>query len=56
MPDLTLPIEIRDLRMDDLENLGWSGGEEPEEWDDDQPDGTVVRYRTICTLMRKRLS
>ena len=47
MPDLTLPIEIRDLRMDDLENLGWL---------DDQPAGTVVRYRTISTLMRKRLS
>lgn len=39
------------------ERLGYAAyDEEPEEWDDDQPDGTVVRYRTICTLMRKRLS
>jgi GNAT superfamily N-acetyltransferase len=39
------------------ERLGYVAyGEEPEEWDDDQPDGTVARYRTICTLMRKRLS
>lgn len=39
------------------ERLGYVGyGDEPEEWDDDQPDGTVARYRTICTLMRKRLS
>jgi ribosomal protein S18 acetylase RimI-like enzyme len=39
------------------ERLGYVAyGEEPEEWDDDQPDGSVARYRTICTLMRKRLS
>jgi ribosomal protein S18 acetylase RimI-like enzyme len=39
------------------ERLGYVAyGEEQEEWDDDQPDGSVARYRTICTLMRKRLS
>ena len=30
--------------------------QEPAEWDDDQPDGSVVRYRTMCIMMRKRLS
>jgi ribosomal protein S18 acetylase RimI-like enzyme len=39
------------------ERLGYAAyGEEPEEWDEDRPDGRVARYRTICTLMRKRLS
>jgi ribosomal protein S18 acetylase RimI-like enzyme len=39
------------------ERLGYVAyAEEPDEWDDDQPDGSVVRYRTMCTLMRKRLS
>jgi GNAT superfamily N-acetyltransferase len=39
------------------ERLGYVAyGAEPEEWDDDQPDGSVVRYRTICTLMRKRIN
>jgi ribosomal protein S18 acetylase RimI-like enzyme len=39
------------------ERLGYAAyGDEAEEWDDDQPDGSVVRYRTMCTMMRKRLS
>ena len=27
----------------------------PESWDDDRPDGSIVRYETVCTLMRKEL-
>ena len=27
----------------------------PESWDDDGPDGSIVRYETVCTLMRKEL-
>lgn len=39
------------------ERLGYVAfGEEATEWDEDQPDGTVTRYRTMCTMMRKRLS
>ena len=30
-------------------------GRAPESWDEQAPDGTVVRYETICTLMRKEL-
>ena len=39
------------------ERLGYVAfGDEPTEWDEDQPDGTTTRYRTMCTMMRKRLS
>lgn len=39
------------------ERLGYLAvGDEPTELDEDQPDGTVVRYRTMCTMMRKQLS
>jgi ribosomal protein S18 acetylase RimI-like enzyme len=27
----------------------------PEEWDEQADDGSVTRYRTMCTLMRKEL-
>jgi hypothetical protein len=30
-------------------------GSAPESWDEDAPDGSVVRYETVCTLMRKDL-
>ena len=30
-------------------------GRAPESWDEQAPDGTTVRYETICTLMRKEL-
>lgn len=30
-------------------------GSAPESWDEDAPDGSVVRYETVCTLMRKEL-
>jgi hypothetical protein len=56
----TLLMQVAEDRIRDRARthteLGVERGEEPEEWDDDQPDGTVARYRTICTLMRKRLS
>jgi ribosomal protein S18 acetylase RimI-like enzyme len=31
-------------------------GRAPESWDEQAPDGTTVRYETVCTLMRKELS
>jgi ribosomal protein S18 acetylase RimI-like enzyme len=38
------------------ERLGYVAyGSAPEAWDEDGPDGTVVRYETVCTLMRKAL-
>jgi ribosomal protein S18 acetylase RimI-like enzyme len=38
------------------EQLGYLAyGSEPDSWDDDGPDGSVVRYETVCTLMRKEL-
>jgi ribosomal protein S18 acetylase RimI-like enzyme len=38
------------------ERLGYVAyGSAPESWDEDAPDGSVVRYETVCTLMRKDL-
>jgi ribosomal protein S18 acetylase RimI-like enzyme len=38
------------------ERLGYVAcGREPASWDTDAPDGTITRYETICTLMRKEL-
>jgi len=38
------------------ERLGYVAyGREPESWDDEGPDGTITRYETVCTLMRKEL-
>jgi ribosomal protein S18 acetylase RimI-like enzyme len=39
------------------ERLGYAAyGDEPDEWDAEGPDGTLIRYRTVCTLMRKQLT
>ena len=36
------------------EQLGYVAyGDEPYEWDAEDPDGRIVRYRMMCTLMRK---
>jgi ribosomal protein S18 acetylase RimI-like enzyme len=36
------------------ERLGYVAyGDEPDEWDAEGPDGRIVRYRMMCTLMRK---
>jgi len=38
------------------ERLGYIPyGEEPAEWNEPGQDGVVVRYRTVCTMMRKLL-
>jgi ribosomal protein S18 acetylase RimI-like enzyme len=38
------------------ERLGYVAyGSKPESWDEDAPDGSVTRYETVCTLMRKEL-
>ena len=38
------------------ERLGYVAyGREPAAWDEDAPDGSITRYATICTLMRKEL-
>jgi ribosomal protein S18 acetylase RimI-like enzyme len=38
------------------ERLGYVAyGSRPEAWDEDAPDGSVRRYETVCTLMRKEL-
>jgi ribosomal protein S18 acetylase RimI-like enzyme len=39
------------------ERLGYVAyGRRPEAWDEEAPDGSVRRYETVCTLMRKQLS
>jgi ribosomal protein S18 acetylase RimI-like enzyme len=39
------------------ERLGYVAyGRQPEAWDEDAPDGSIVRYETVCTLMRKQLA
>ena len=30
-------------------------GREPASWDEEAPDGSITRYETVCTLMRKEL-
>ncbi|MEO3752304.1 GNAT family N-acetyltransferase [Streptomyces sp. B6B3] len=38
------------------ERLGYVAyGSEPAAWDELGPDGSVRRYETVCTMMRKRL-
>ena len=38
------------------ERLGYVAyGREPESWDEEAPDGSIVKYETVCTLMRKEL-
>ena len=31
-------------------------GRAPDSWDEQAPDGSIVRYETVCTLMRKELA
>jgi hypothetical protein len=31
-------------------------GDAPDEWDAEGPAGQILRYRTMCTLMRKLLT
>jgi ribosomal protein S18 acetylase RimI-like enzyme len=52
-----LRVEIDNHRARALyERLGYEAyGEAPDGWDEPGPDGTVVRYDTTCTLMRKQL-
>ena len=39
------------------ERLGYVAyGRAPESWDEVAPDGSIFRYETVCTLMRKELS
>jgi len=39
------------------ERLGYVAyGRKPEAWDEQAEDGSVRRYETVCTLMRKELS
>ncbi len=39
------------------ERLGYAAyGRKPEAWDEQAEDGSVRRYETVCTLMRKELS
>lgn len=39
------------------ERLGYVAyGRAPDSWDEQASDGTIVRYETVCTLMRKDLS
>lgn len=38
------------------ERLGYTAyGREPESWDEEAPAGTITRYDTVLTLMRKEL-
>ena len=38
------------------ERLGYVAyGREPASWDEEGADGSIVRYETVCTLMRKEL-
>jgi ribosomal protein S18 acetylase RimI-like enzyme len=38
------------------ERLGYVAyGRAPDAWDEQAPDGSIVRYETVCTLMRKEL-
>jgi ribosomal protein S18 acetylase RimI-like enzyme len=38
------------------ERLGYLAyGREPASWDEEAPDGSLTRYETVCTLMRKEL-
>ena len=38
------------------ERLGYLAyGREPDSWDEEAPDGSTVRYETVCVLMRKEL-
>jgi GNAT superfamily N-acetyltransferase len=53
-----LSVEHSNVRARALyERLGYAAyGDEPTEWDEDMPDGSAQRHRTMCAMMRKRLS
>ena len=53
-----LSVEHGNVRARVLyERLGYVAyGNERTEWDEDMPDGSVQRHRTMCAMMRKRLS
>jgi hypothetical protein len=47
-PPSGLPVAIN--------RLGYVAyGRAPDSWDEQAPDGTIIRYETVCTLMRKEL-
>jgi ribosomal protein S18 acetylase RimI-like enzyme len=52
-----LAVELNNPRARALyQRLGYIAyGSRPEEWDEQADDGSVRRYRTVCTLMRKEL-
>jgi ribosomal protein S18 acetylase RimI-like enzyme len=53
-----LGVEERNPRARALyDRLGYVAyGRAPESWDEQALDGTIIRYETVCTLMRKELS
>jgi ribosomal protein S18 acetylase RimI-like enzyme len=53
-----LKVEESNPRARELyERLGYIAyGHEPASWDTEAPDGSLTRYETVCTLMRKELS
>lgn len=64
MPEVVVPLTIRDLTVEETnpraralyERLGYVAyGREPDAWDEEAPDGSISRYETMCTLMRKEL-
>lgn len=52
-----LSVEVDNPRARALyERLGYAAyGSEPDAWDAVAEDGSVFRYQTVCTLMRKNL-
>src|SRR6266545_2962226 len=52
-----LGVEVNNPRARSLyERLGYVAySRRPEAWDEELPDGSLTRYETVCTLMRKRL-
>jgi ribosomal protein S18 acetylase RimI-like enzyme len=57
LPRAGLKVEERNPRARELyERLGYFAyGREPTSWDTQSPDGSLRRYETVCTLMRKEL-
>jgi hypothetical protein len=56
MPEMALPLTIRDLSRDDLPWCAWTGSAESDFATAlDPADRGEVDYRTVCTLMRKEL-
>ncbi|WP_307847657.1 GNAT family N-acetyltransferase [Streptomyces sp. F63] len=52
-----LAVEENNSRARALyERLGYTAyGRKPDAWDEEEPDGLIRRYRTMCVLMRKEL-